>query len=58
MENESLIHCLEYCTSYFESKDHGQIRDLWFIIGLQGPGIFYDDLKSIYCSQEHAGGQN
>jgi len=53
MEQPSLINCLEYCTEYFESKDNSLIRDLWFIIALQGQGILYEDLEQIYCSGQN-----
>ena len=25
------------------------ILELWYMIGIQGPGILYGDLKEIYC---------
>jgi hypothetical protein len=28
------------------------ILELWYMIGIQGPGILYADLKEIYCSME------
>ena len=49
LDDQSLILGLECCTSHFENKENGKIRDLWYMIGLQGPGILYDDLKTMYC---------
>jgi hypothetical protein len=48
IDDESLIHCLEYCTEYFTSRKDSQILDLWSFIGMQGPGILYDDLKEVF----------
>ena len=56
MDDESLIHCLEYCTQYFKDKEGSNLLELWYLIGMQGPGILYDDLKEILCQEEASGG--
>ena len=33
MADESLIHCLEYCSGYFESKKGSHLLELWYLIG-------------------------
>lgn len=52
MENESLIDCLEYCiahlTSIQEKDSDNNILDLWYMIGVQGPGILSHDLEYLY----------
>jgi len=52
LNDESLIHCLEYCTNHFKRKDDGKALEIWYMIGLQGPGILYDDIKAIYCTED------
>ena len=52
INQDSLIHCLEYCTTYFAKMKDRNILELWYMIGIQGPGILYADLKEIYCSME------
>jgi len=52
MDDESLIHCLEYCTEYFKNKKGSNILELWYLIGMQGPGILYDDLKEIMAQDD------
>jgi len=56
MDDESLIHCLEYCTQYFKDKEGSNLLELWYLIGMQGPGILYDDLKEILCQEEASNG--
>jgi len=48
MDDETIMDCLEYCTSHFEKKNNKALQ-IWYMIGLQGPGIMFDDLKEIYC---------
>ena len=33
MADESLIHCLEYCSGYFEDKEGSHLLELWYLIG-------------------------
>ena len=33
MADESLIHCLEYCSGYFENKKGSHLLALWYLIG-------------------------
>lgn len=33
MADESLIHCLEYCTGYFQDKKGSNLLELWYLIG-------------------------
>jgi hypothetical protein len=43
---------LEYCTQYLKNKDSEcSTLTLWHLIGTQGPGILYDDLKEIMCNE-------
>ena len=52
MENESLVHCLEYCINHLrstqEKEEDNNILDLWYMIGVQGPGILSHDLEYLY----------
>jgi hypothetical protein len=52
MDDENMIHCMEYCFQHFESLKDSNILDLWIMIALMGPGILYDDLKAIYCANK------
>jgi hypothetical protein len=52
MDEGSLIHCLEYINSYLKERKNSNILELWHIIGMQGPGILYEDLKEIMCNEE------
>jgi len=52
IDDESLVHCLEYCTQYLETKEDQTMLELWYMIGTQGPGILYEDLVEILGDEE------
>lgn len=50
---KSLLDSLDYCTKHFQEQGQGgnsPILEMWYIIGLNGPGILQDDLKAIICA--------
>ena len=50
---KSLLDSLDYCTKHFQEQGQGgnsPILEMWYIIGLNGPGILQDDLKAIVCA--------
>ena len=49
---ESLLDSLDYCTDHFEQlseKESTPILEMWYMIGLNGPGILRRDLQAIFC---------
>lgn len=57
IEETALIDSLEYCTSHFQAKGR-RLLELWYMIGVQGPGILNTDLLEIFedeSSCEHDG---
>ena len=49
---ESLLDSLDYCTEYFKQlsdKESTPILEMWYMIGLNGPGILRRDLQKIFC---------
>ena len=52
MDDESLMHCLEYCTQHFQEQKGSNLLDLWYLIGMQGPGILFDDLKEVLSQDD------
>ena len=51
VDDKSLVRTLDFCTDHFRGKQNkksGNALDIWYMIGLQGPGILYDDMKIIY----------
>jgi len=47
LQYESLLDSLDYCTEYFEQlsdKESTPILEMWYMIGLNGPGILRRDL--------------
>lgn len=52
LQYESLLDSLDYCTEHFEQlseKESTPILEMWYMIGLNGPGILRRDLQAIFC---------
>lgn len=47
IEESALIDSLEYCTNHFLAKGR-RLLELWYMIGVQGPGILNTDLSEIF----------
>lgn len=50
IDDDSLLNCLEYCTNYLQKRNDKSALRMWYLIGTQGPGIFYEDIKEIWSS--------
>lgn len=54
IEESALIDSLEYCTTHFIDKGR-KLLELWYMIGVQGPGILNTDLLVIFAEEESSG---